>query len=144
MEEKKNAITIGGELLSGFPKHLRYARASEASTLFINDTFASTPPYLRIEENPEGVYFAEDFDGERKLFFHIKRVERKNDDLFIDLVPTVQNGGGDRRYTIYPYTDIDDTFVVIQAISDEEEKPVKWAIPAKFGHRIEVMPEGYP
>lgn len=142
--EQTFSKTIGGELLSEFPKHLRYARASEASTLFISELFAAAPPYLRIEEKSKGVFLAEDFDGKQKRFFYISGVQQKNDDLHIELIPTTRESGGNRSYTIYPYRDIDDTFVVIQAITNEEEKPVKWAIPAQFGHLIETMPEGYP
>lgn len=141
---KDLSATVGGELLSSFPKHLRYARASEASTLFIHENLASSPPYLRIEEKPTGVYWAEDFDGKQQRIFHITQVERKNNDLLIELVPTTKKSGRKRNYTIYPYRDIDNTFVVIQAIDGQEEKPVRWAIPAQFGHLIDIMPEGYP
>ena len=138
------APTIGAALLDGFPRHLRYARASEASTLFIHDVFADAPPYLRIKEQGEGVYVAEDFDGETKRFFHIAGVEKTPADLILEMIPTGSESGGKRVYTIYPYRDIDHTFVVIQTISNEEERPVKWAIPAQFGDRIELMPEGFP
>lgn len=144
MADKTLAKTIGADLLKGFPKHLRYARASEASTLFINDTYAAAPPYLRIEETDPETFLAEDFDGKRKRLFHIASVERTPGDLVFELVPIGTESGAQRSYTVYPYRDIDDTFVVIQAIADEEEKPVRWAIPAQFGYRIEVMPEGYP
>ena len=74
--------------------------------------------------------------------FHITEVTAKNSDLIVEFTPI--GGGEPRLYTIYPYWDIDDAFVVIQAIPGEEEKPVRWAIPAEFRDRIEIMPEGFP
>lgn len=42
--------TQGSEHLDALPRHFRYARASEASTLLINEPLAAAPRILRIDQ----------------------------------------------------------------------------------------------
>ncbi len=133
----------GQEYLSLLPAAMRYARASEASTLFINESVAKTPPYLKfINEN--NIVILEDFDGKTLRNYLITKITKQNKELTLTLTNRAKANEKETYFVIYPYWDIDDAFVVIQKIPGQEENPVKWAIAEKYASRIEVYPEGYP
>ena len=136
--------TQGAELLAGMTRDWAYARASEASTLFINEAVAAAPPYMRIREPAPGCLHLESFDGRKRDHYAITEITRQRDELIFRLKPRDDPGAADVVFTLYPYWDIDDTWVVIQDIHGLEEKPISFALPQHLAHRIEVMPDGYP
>ncbi len=139
-----NTPTQGAELLKGFTRDWAYARASEASTLFINKSVAKDRPYLRIGEGQNGCFHADSFDGRERRLYGIREIKKQRDELVFQLMPIDGSGDVESVFTFYPYWDIDDTWVVIQKIPGLEEKPIQFAIPQKLAHRIEVLPDGYP
>lgn len=136
--------TRGAKHLSGFGRDWAYARASEASTLFINESVAKARPYLRIGEGQDGCFHAESFDGRLRRLYEIRQITKQRDELVFQLKPIDGSGDKESVFTFYPYWDIDDTWVIIQAIPGLDEKPIQFAIPQKLAHRIEVLPDGYP
>lgn len=139
-----NTPTQGAELLKGFTRDWAYARASEASTLFINKSVAKARPYLRIGEGQNGCFHADSFDGRERRLYEIQAITKQRDELVFQLEPIDGSGDAKSIFTFYPYWDIDDTWVVIQNIPGLDEKPIQFAIPQKLAHRIEVLPDGYP
>ena len=133
----------GHEYLADLPKSMRYARASEASTLFINESVAKKPPYLKITDENNQIIL-EDFDGKDLRKYKLKNISRQNKELTLTLSDQAKSDSKEAYYVIYPYWDIDDAFVVIQKIPGQEENPVKWAIDEKYASRIDVFPDGYP
>ena len=133
----------GLDYLNTLPKAMRYARASEASTLFINESIAKRPPYLKFIEKNNKIIL-EDFDGRNLQKYSVKKVVRQNKELTLTLINSLQPNQKETYFVIYPYWDIDDAFVVIQKIPGQEENPVKWAIDEKYASRIDVFPDGYP
>ncbi len=136
--------TRGAELLNGFTRDWAYARASEASTLFINESVSRNRPYLRIGEGQRGCFRADSFDGRVRRLYEIREITKLRDELVFQLKPVDGFEDAESVFTFYPYWDIDDTWVVIQNIPGLEEKPIQFAIPQKLAHRIEVLPDGYP
>ena len=136
--------TRGAAHLQSFARDWAYARASEASTLFLNRSLAKTPPNLSIVEVAPAAFELRDFDGRTQSLYVVSAVEKVRDELIFRLRPKGIEGAAETVFTFYPFRDIDDTWVVIQAIPGREEKPVRWAIPRHLAHRIEIMPDGYP
>ena len=136
--------TQGAALLAEFGRDWAFARASEASTLFINQSIAAAPPFMRIKEPKPGCFTLESFDGRNRTVYDVDRVETRNDEIILHL--SAQSGAAHDGavFTLYPYWDIDDTWVVIQDIPGLEEKPIRFALPRELAHRIEVLPDGYP
>lgn len=139
-----NTPTQGADLLKGFTRDWAYARASEASTLFINESVAKDRPYLRIGEGQNGCFHADSFDGRERRLYGIQEITKQRDELIFQLAPIDGSGDAESIFTFYPYWDIDDTWVVIQNIPGLDEKPIQFAIPQKLAHRIEILPDGYP
>ncbi len=136
--------TQGGARLAEFGRDWAFARASEASTLFINQSIAAAPPFMRIQEPHTGCFKLESFDGRTRTVYDIDRVETRNDEIILHLSAQAGSTHDGAVFTLYPYWDIDDTWVVIQDIPGLEEKPISFALPRELAHRIEVMPDGYP
>lgn len=136
--------TRGASLLARFGRSWAFARASEASTLFINRSVAASPPFMRIREPRHGCFTLESFDGQVATTYEITAVERRGDEIILRLSRQRSAGREGAVFTLYPYRDIDDTWVVIQDIPGLEEKPIRFALPAHLAHRIEVLPDGYP
>ena len=136
--------TTGLEHITTFTRDWAFARASEASTLFVNQSFAKKRPYLRIREAAQGCLQFENFDGREKSVYAVREIVRRRDELVFRLAATDNSSQDDTVFTFYPYRDIDDTWVVIQALPGQDEKPIHFAIPQELSHRIEVMPDGFP
>ncbi|WP_421724533.1 hypothetical protein [Bauldia sp.] len=136
--------TQGIEHLAGLSREWAYARASEASTLFLNRSLASSPPFMRITEKPGPCLTLFSYDGHAYDEYTIRRVERSGEERTLFLENPKWQDANTITFVIYPYLDIDDTWVVIQDIPGLEEKPVRFAVPAHLAHRIEIMPDGYP
>ena len=138
------ATTRGAAYLEGFARDWAYARASEASTLFLNESFAKAPPTVSIVEVAPAVFELRDFDGRTETRYAVSAIEKDRDELIFRMRPKGAAGAAETVFTFYPFRDIDDTWVVIQAIPGRAEKPVRWAIPRHLAHRIEILPDGYP
>lgn len=136
--------TAGLEHIAAFKRDWAYARASEASTLFINQSVAKERPYLRIREAEDGCLQFESFDGRERSVYAVREIVKRRDELVFELSAIGGASLDDTIFTFYPYRDIDDTWVVIHAIPGRDEKPIHFAIPQELAHRIEVMPDGFP
>ena len=122
-------MTSAQATLEIFARDWAYARASEASTLFLNRSLAKAPPSLSIVEVAPAAFELSDFDGRTLTRYTVIAVEKVRDELIFRLRRKGGAGAAEATFTFYPFRDIDDTYVVIQAIPGLEEKPVRWAIP---------------
>ena len=121
-----------------------FVRASEASTLFIDESFRGREPYGHLTVVREGKYQWLEFDGKQTTLWDVVEVARDARQLTLQLTSTV--GGQetkDARLVIYPYWDIDNCLVMIRFDDGAEENPVRFSTPYSFKRELPyLVPEG--
>lgn len=107
-----------------------FVRASEASTLFIDDNLKNREPYGHLLVADNNQYHWLEFDGTRTELWKVSGIDRSEKQLTLHLTPI--NGHEDgraSRLVIYPYWDIDNCLVMIRFDPDAEENPVRFSTP---------------
>lgn len=105
-----------------------FARASEASTLFIEPHFRGKEPYGHIIKNADTLQWFE-FDGEQALIWKITRFEENDKELYLFL----EDGG---KVLVFPYWDIDQCLLVIRFTPNSDENPTRFSVP--YQHLSEI------
>ena len=100
-----------------------FARASEASTLFIEPHFKGAEPYAHLINSKKKLQWFE-YDGVKGTIWNITHYTKTNKDLTL----YIENGD---RVVITPYWDIDHCLLIIRFTSDEEINPTRFAVPYK-------------
>lgn len=113
-----------------------YARASEASTLFIETKDKGMETFFHIQKDNKSSRLVEKKQGEMLNSYPIKSVNMNGLDIEIaydqeDNVPL--------KTLIYPYRDIDNTWVIIHY--REGENDVHFITPSKFLASIDYLDE---
>ena len=116
-----------------------FVRASEASTLFIDEAFKDSEPYgLLLKKGEDGHAWLE-FDGEKTTVWQVDGTERNEKQLTLSL--TRENRTS--KLVVYPYWDIDHCLIMIRFEPDAEENPVRFATPYHFMKELPYLePEG--
>ena len=98
-----------------------FARASEASTLFIEPHFKEKEPYGHVVHVNGKLDWLE-FDGEKFLTWNIAKYEESDRELTLYL-----QGGG--KVLIFPYWDIDHCLLMIRFDPSAEINPTRFSVP---------------
>lgn len=98
-----------------------FARASEASTLFIEPHFKGKVPYAHIIQTKNKLYWFE-FDGIHSSLWKVHKYSEQEKQLTLYL----EDGG---EVLILPYWDIDHCLLIIRKIPTKEENPTHFAVP---------------
>lgn len=108
-----------------------FARASEASTLFIEPHFKGKEPYAHLL-NVNGSYQWFEFTGEHSLLWKVLSFEETEKELTLHL-----EGGG--KVLAFPYWDIDHCLLIIRFDPDADENPTRFATPYQYLDTIPFM-----
>ncbi len=101
-----------------------FARASEASTLFIEPHYKGIEPYGHLIQGAETMHWVE-FDGKQsRLWKILSYVEGEK-----ELTLTLDDGG---QLLVFPYWDIDHCLLIIRKDPNAEENPTRFAVPYDF------------
>ncbi|WOO40236.1 hypothetical protein [Rubellicoccus peritrichatus] len=115
-----------------------YVRASEASTLFIEKHLKGKERFFSIENDINGQHWFNELSNDTKFSFRIKEVSRNEMDVLIHYYaadyPVPQ------RTLIYPFRDVDDTWVVIH-FYDNRENVMRFTTLAEKLGEIEYLSE---
>ena len=110
-----------------------FVRASEASTLFIDDSLKNREPYGHLLVGEDNRYQWLEFDGKRTKRWKVAGTDRNEKQLTLHLTPIEEPvNGGTSRLVIYPYWDIDNCLVMIRFDPGAEENPVRFSTPYGF------------
>lgn len=116
-----------------------FVRASEASTLFIDEAFEGSEPYGLLLQKEGGGHAWLEFDGESSLMWSVDSSEKSEKQLTLQL----SRGEKTSKLVVYPYWDIDHCLIMIRFEPDEEENPVRFATPYQFKDELPYLePEG--
>lgn len=110
--------------LTDLQKPWVFARANEASALFIEPHHKGSEPYAHIIRTDEKLQWFE-FNGENSLIWDVIRFTETDKELTLYL-----QGGNKVLFT--PYWDIDHCLLVIRFSPEEEINPTRFAIPYQF------------
>jgi len=108
-----------------------FARASEASTLFIEPHFKNTEPYAHIVQTAKTLEWLE-FDG--RAFHKWKILKYTESDKELTLYLT--NG---EKVLIVPYWDIDHCLLMIRFAPKSDTNPTRFAVPYQLLPSIPYM-----
>lgn len=108
-----------------------FARASEASTLFIEPHFKGKEPYGHLIKKNESLQWFE-FDGNQSFVWNVSRYEETEKELRLFL----EDGG---KVLIFPYWDIDQCLLIIRFAPDSEENPTRFSVPYQHLSKIPYM-----
>lgn len=107
-----------------------FVRASEASTLFIDESFKDREPYGHLVVLGEKRTQWLEFDGKETTLWDVTGATRNEKELTLRLVPTAgETEKKPSRLVIYPYWDIDHCLVMIRFDPGAEENPVRFSTP---------------
>ncbi len=110
-----------------------FVRASEASTLFIDETLKGREPYGHLIVLDESRYQWLEFDGVSTALWNVTCIERDERQMTVHLQSIVANPEAKpSRLVVYPYWDIDDCLVMIRFDPGAEENPVRFSTPYSF------------
>ena len=98
-----------------------FARASEASTLFIEPHFKGKEPYAHVIKIKDKLQWME-YDGSGFKLWEVEATKTDKKELTLLL-----KGGG--RVLIFPYWDIDHCLVMIRFAPGKETNPTRFAVP---------------
>ena len=98
-----------------------FARASEASTLFIEPHFKGSEPYGHLVKTADALYWFE-FDGKKSDLWVVTEYKEADKQLELHL----ENGS---RVLIFPYWDIDHCLLIIRKDSKLENNPTRFSVP---------------
>ena len=117
-----------------------FVRASEASTLFIDEAFKGRAPYGHLIVLDAGKYQWLEFDGKATTIWKVREIKEGEADLQFSLKP-VTEGGEPGRLLVYSYRDIDDCLVMIRFAEGAKENPVRFTTPYSG---LKNLPYGKP
>ena len=112
-----------------------YARASEASTLFIETQYKGKETFFHINDTNDGLYLIEQ-RPEASMSYPIDKIERKGLDIEISYK---EGANAPEKTLIYPYRDIDNAWVIIHYTPGENG--VHFITPSKYLSSIEYLNE---
>ncbi|MEM9282381.1 MAG: hypothetical protein AAGA96_11170 [Verrucomicrobiota bacterium] len=116
-----------------------FVRASEASTLFIDEAFEGSEPYGLLMKKEDGGHVWLEFDGENSAMWTVESFEKGEKQLTLQL----SQGASTSKLVVYPYWDIDHCLIMIRFVQDAEENPVRFATPYQFKDSLPYLePEG--
>jgi len=119
--------------LSDLEKPWIFARASEASTLFIDPSLKGKEPYAHIIKQGDNLQWFE-FDGESSQLWKVDKHTVTDKELVLFL-----EGGG--KVLIFPYWDIDHCLLIIRFSTDGGENPTRFSVPYQYLSEIEYIKE---
>lgn len=123
-----------------------YTRASEASTLFIETRFRGREPHFILSKSdPDGTsrttpqkWTWKEFDGAKSTTWTAELVKISGADRHFLLT---DKEGREHKVLVYPFRDIEQTWVVIHYFPDREENPIFFATPFSRLPEIEYLDE---
>ncbi|MEM0896488.1 MAG: hypothetical protein AAGJ79_06345 [Verrucomicrobiota bacterium] len=121
-----------------------FVRASEASTLFIDEAFEGREPYGHLVVRGEKDFQWLEFDGSVTRLWNVSAFVRDEKQLTLTLIPVAGDGATEpSQLVVYPYWDIDDCLIMIRFDPGAEENPVRFSTPYAFKHQLPFLePEG--
>jgi len=108
-----------------------FARASEASTLFIEPHFKEREPYAHVVQTDEKFKWLE-FDGEKFHTWNITKYEESEKELTLHL----KDGG---KVLVFPFWDVDHCLLMIRFAPKEVINPTRFAVPYQLLPSIPYM-----
>jgi len=120
-----------------------FVRASEASTLFMDENFKEAAPFGHLALLSSGVKLWTEFDGRKTEFWIVLSSEKREKQWTLELQPLAKPKADPERLVIYPYWDIDQCLVMIRFVPGAAENPVHFATPYEFKDSLPYLaPEG--
>ncbi len=121
-----------------------FVRASEASTLFIDDQFRGREPYGHLLAIGNDRFQWLEFDGSATTVWDVTEIHRSEKQLTLHLSATATDREKKpSRLVVYPYWDIDHCLVMIRFVPGAEENPVRFCTPYAFKDNLPYrVPEG--
>ena len=123
-----------------------YTRASEASTLFIETKFRGREPHFELSESPTAgdsgatpqKWIWKEFDGSKSTTWTAELRKISGADRHFLLT---DKEGREHKVLVYPFRDIEQTWVVIHYFPDRDENPIFFATPFSRLPEIEYLDE---
>ena len=120
-----------------------FVRASEASTLFIDENFKSREPYGHLILLEKDSFLWLEYSGTQTQLWQVTKSTRDEKQLTLLLQPFEDPAAKPSRLVIYPYWDIDHCLVMIRFDPEAEENPVRFATPYELKTTLPYLaPEG--
>ena len=120
-----------------------FVRASEASTLFIDENFKDREPYGHLVLFGKDSHLWLEYDGTRTQLWRVTKEIRDEKQLTLTLRPFENPEAKLSKLLIYPYWDIDHCLVMIRFDPEAEENPVRFSTPYEFKTTLPYLaPEG--
>ena len=98
-----------------------FARASEASTLFIEPHFKGSEPYAHLIKQEKVLHWFE-YDGKQSHLWKVTKYTEDDKELTLFL-----EGGA--KVVVFPYWDIDHCLLIIRFDPSLEENPTRFSVP---------------
>ena len=108
-----------------------FARASEASTLFIEPHFKGVEPYAHLIKQEKVLHWFE-YDGKRSHLWEVIKYTEGDKELTLFLE-------GGTKIVLFPYWDIDQCLLIIRFEPTEEENPTRFSTPYQYLSKIPYL-----
>ncbi len=136
----KEAAPLGVPKVSDLVQPWLFVRASEASTLFIDESYEGREPYghLTLSKTGEPESWLE-YDGAATAVWKVGEVTRTDQQLELELFGSSSKS----KLVVYPFWDIDDCLIMIRFDEGQEENPVRFSTPYYYKDTLPYLePEG--